>query len=62
MTFIPDSRPSFEVTKHTITSDIPQNAEIQAIVDQYMTVVEAGMQEEIGRVECDLEGRFSYIR
>lgn len=61
--FEPSSpRPVIEVLRHEVRSDVQPNPEIQAVVDHYLAVVEDGMQEEIGSVQCDLEGRFSYIR
>lgn len=63
MSFEPqDSRPTCEIIEHSITSDIQPDTQVQAIVDQHLEKVEASMQEEIGIIDCDLEGRFSVIR
>ena len=63
ITVIFDSgRPSFEVTRHEVTSATSPDPSLQSVVDQYTALVDAGLQVEIGRVECALEGRFSYIR
>ena len=56
------SRPTFDIIEHTIKSDIPPDTQVQAIVDQHLEKLEAGMQEEIGVIDCDLDGRFSAIR
>ncbi len=55
-------RPTVEVLRHEVCGDVPRDPQLQAVVEQYTALVEAGMQEEIGCVDCDLEGRFSYIR
>lgn len=54
--------PSIVVTRHQVTRDVPPEPGLQAVVNQYAAMVEDGMQVEIGRIECALEGRFSYIR
>lgn len=56
------TRPTFEIEKHEITSNIEPDEELQSVVDEYMALVEEGMNEEMGSVECDLEGRFCEIR
>ncbi len=62
VTFDPTSRPAVEIVRHEVVSDVAPDPELQAVVGQYLGEVEAGMLEEIGCVECDLEGRFSCIR
>ena len=39
-----------------------QDEETAKLVQSYWKLVEEGMEEVIGRVECELDGRFSYIR
>ena len=43
-------RPMFEVTRHTITSDVLPDPDVQAIVQQYSTGMQEQMKEEIGRL------------
>ena len=62
VTFNPGMRPTFQVVKHCITGALAPDPELQAVVDHYQCELEANMQEEIGWVDCDLDGRFSYIR
>ena len=62
VTFDPHLRPTFQVAKHCITGDLAPDCELQAVVDHYQCELEANMQETIGWVDCDLDGRFSCIR
>ena len=62
VTFNPGMRPSLQVVKHCITGALAPDPELQAVVEHYQGEVEANMQEEIGWVDCDLDGRFSCIR
>ena len=46
--FSPNSRPTFDVVRHTITSDIPPDPEVADMVKQYCADMQEGMKETIG--------------
>ena len=45
-----NSRPTFNVERHTITSEIPPNPEVALIVEQYCADMQERMKEQIGRL------------
>ncbi|XP_028396283.1 snake venom 5'-nucleotidase-like [Dendronephthya gigantea] len=53
---------SVKTTRHDITSDIPEDPEVKAIVDKYQDKIEARMQIPLGKVAVDLDGLFANIR
>lgn len=58
----PTSRPIPTVKRHDITRESPPDKEVQNVVDQYLEKLKTGLQEEIGIIDCDLEGRFACVR
>ena len=55
-------RPKFAIQRHSITSEVAQDPELQAVVERYLTIVGEGQGEELAHIDCDLEGRFSRVR
>ena len=45
-----NSRPTFNVERHTITSEIPPNPEVALMVEQYCADMQERMKEQIGRL------------
>ncbi|XP_078365023.1 uncharacterized protein LOC144649408 isoform X1 [Oculina patagonica] len=60
--FNKDNSFTIDVQKVEITSDIPEDPEVKATVDKYVGVMNDMMEEVIGEVEVELDGRFSSIR
>lgn len=46
--------PTFDVVRHTITSDVPPDPEVAAIVDNYCASMQEMMKEQIGRLVIPL--------
>ncbi|XP_020897709.1 5'-nucleotidase isoform X2 [Exaiptasia diaphana] len=60
--FSDDNNFNIDVEKIEITSDIPEDPNLKAIVDQYMDVMKESMEETLGQIEVELDGRFSSLR
>ena len=58
----PTSRPIPTVQRYDITKQSPPDQELQNVVDHYLENFKSGLKEEIGIIDCDLEGRFACIR
>ena len=46
--------PTFDVVRHTVTSDVPPDLEVAAIVDNYCASMQEMMKEQIGRLVVPL--------
>jgi 5'-nucleotidase len=57
-----DSKPNITLTKHTITKDIPEDKEMKLVVDEYVEMVQEGLDDVIGRTSCILDGTFKSNR
>ncbi|XP_022779638.1 5'-nucleotidase-like isoform X2 [Stylophora pistillata] len=53
---------SIEVQRIEITSDIPEDTEVKSTVDKYVGEMNNLMEEVIGEVQLELDGRFSSMR
>jgi len=62
VSFNTDNSFTLDVQRIEITSDIPEDPEVKSTVDKYVGVMNDMMDEVIGEVEVELDGRFSSIR
>ncbi|XP_048576403.1 mannosylglucosyl-3-phosphoglycerate phosphatase [Nematostella vectensis] len=53
---------SIEIERLDITSEIPEDPGMKRIVDEYMDLMKESMEEKIGDVEVELDGRFASLR
>ncbi|KAK3727236.1 hypothetical protein QZH41_019303 [Actinostola sp. cb2023] len=51
-----------DVERIEITSEVPEDPELKAVVDKYMDVMKESMEETLGHVEVELDGRFASLR
>lgn len=62
LTFQGSEFKDLEVKRVEVTSDIKENPEAQKVVDEYSKSMTDQLDVVIGRIEVDLDGRFSSIR
>lgn len=62
VSFNTDNSFTLDVQRIEITSDIPEDPEVKSTVDKYVGVMNDMMDEVIGEVEVELDGRFSSMR
>ncbi|RMX59555.1 hypothetical protein pdam_00003660 [Pocillopora damicornis] len=53
---------SIDVERVEVTSDIPEDTEVKSTVDKYVGEMNNLMEEVIGEVQVELDGRFSSMR
>lgn len=58
----PTLHPTISVKCHNITSAITPCKQVAQIVEEFVDKLKSGQEEQIGFTNCDLEGRFSYLR
>ena len=62
LTFKSDGHVGVDVQKSTVDSSIPEDEEVKAIVQEYEKLVGDKMDEVLGHILVDLDGRFRIIR
>ena len=55
-------KPVIDCTQHEVTSDIPEDPAVAAIVEEYMGLLGASMDVVVGFSDTDLDGRFTSVR
>ncbi|KAL7677863.1 hypothetical protein ACOME3_004096 [Neoechinorhynchus agilis] len=59
---IGDQGPKFNVHRYFTDGSIPPNKEVELLVEEYMNAIEEKLNETIGTLNVDLDGRFSTVR
>ncbi|CAH1780293.1 unnamed protein product [Owenia fusiformis] len=60
--FIENQIRDIQIEEIVLDSTIEEKIEVKEIVDSYMLVMSSKMEEELGQMEVELDGRFSKIR